>query len=50
MRFMEGLKLARDYYEAYGKAMLDEQFKDVKDRIAHQALLYHMLRNNLLLT
>ena len=31
---MEGLKLARDYYEAYGKAMLEEQFKDVKDRIA----------------
>lgn len=31
---MEGLELARAYYEAYGKAMLDEQFGDVKNRIA----------------
>ena len=31
---MEGTSLAREYYEAFGKAMLDEQFKDVKDRIA----------------
>ena len=31
---MEGLRLARAYYEEYGKAMLEEQFKDVKDRIA----------------
>ncbi len=31
---MEGISLARGYYESYGKAMLDEQFKDVKDRIA----------------
>ncbi len=31
---MEGLNLARAYYETFGKAMLDEQFSDVKDRIA----------------
>ena len=34
MRYMEGISLAKGYFETYGKAMLDEQFKDVKDRIA----------------
>ena len=31
---MEGLRLAKAYYEAYGKDMLENNFKEVKDRIA----------------
>ena len=30
---MKGLELAKQYYEAYGKEMLDTLFSDVKDRI-----------------
>ncbi len=31
---MQGLEIAREYYRQYGKAMLEEQFADVIDRIA----------------
>lgn len=31
---MQGIQLAKQYYEAYGEAMLQEQFADVYDRIA----------------
>ncbi|MGN0453194.1 MAG: DUF4037 domain-containing protein [Ruminococcus sp.] len=31
---MKGLELAREYYEAYGKPLLEGEFKEYKDRIA----------------
>ena len=31
---MKGLQLAEKYYEAYGRAMIDEQFADIADQIA----------------
>ena len=30
---MKGLKLARDYYEAYGKKLIEEDFNDIKDEL-----------------
>ncbi|MBR6396345.1 MAG: DUF4037 domain-containing protein [Lachnospiraceae bacterium] len=31
---MKGLELAKGYYEEYGRPMIEEQFSDIKDRLA----------------
>ena len=46
---MKGLELARSYWEAFGREMLDRDFPDLKEKL-HLSVFYQFLQYLILLS